>query len=181
MDPDQDAPGGADSDSDSDEDVPVNIVGDIPLEWYDEFDHIGWTSTGEKVIPKERPNALDEIIRRSTDPDWWRRIYDKYAGEYRTLTSDDLDLIDRIRTGRVALHDFQLYQPFRETPDPVHKIHPVTNFIRRKGGFVPSKATLYRVQQFIAEIRRPPTPTRRRTSTYGRHLSRSSRSAADDQ
>jgi hypothetical protein len=125
-------------------------------------------------------SSLDEVIRRSTDPDWWRRIYDQYAGEYRTLTSDDLDLINRIRTGRVALRDFQLYQPFRETPDPIHKIHPVTNFIRSKGGFIPSKARIYRVQKFIAEIRRLVTLTKRRTSTNGRHHSMSSRSAAGD-
>ena len=117
--------------SDSDDDVPINIVGNIPMEWYDEFNHIGYTATGEKLIPKERPDAIDEIIRRSTDPNWYRRIYDQLNGEFKTVTAEDLDLIQRIKTGRVALKDFQLYQDFHEK-EYEDKIHPLTNSISSK-------------------------------------------------
>ena len=39
--------------SDSEDEPSINVVGDIPLEWYDEFDHIGYQSDGSKLIPKE--------------------------------------------------------------------------------------------------------------------------------
>ncbi|KAH0789087.1 ribosome biogenesis protein BOP1 [Histomonas meleagridis] len=141
-----------DESSDTDDDVPVNIVGDIPMEWYDEFQHIGYTATGDKVIPKERPDAIDEIIRRSTDPEWWRRIYDQLNGEFKKISAEDLDLIQRIRTGRVALRDYQLYQDYHEK-EYEDKIHPLSNFISSKGKFRPSKQTIYRVNKFVAAIR----------------------------
>lgn len=138
--------------SDSDDEAPVNIVGDIPLEWYDEFDHVGYTSKGEKLIPKDRPNPIDEAIERSTNPDWWKKIYDKRNGEYKNITPELLDMIDRLRTGRVALSDFQLYTPQHES-EYADKIHPLTNFISRKEKFQPSKSSLYKVSQYIAKIR----------------------------
>lgn len=138
--------------SDSDDDVPINIVGNIPMEWYDEFNHIGYTATGEKLIPKERPDAIDEIIRRSTDPNWYRRIYDQLNGEFKTVTAEDLDLIQRIKTGRVALKDFQLYQDFHEK-EYEDKIHPLTNSISSKTKYQPSKNSLYRIGRYIRAIR----------------------------
>lgn len=143
----------SDVSSDSDDDAPVNIVGNIPMEWYDEFDHIGWTASGEKVIPKERPDKIEEIIRRSTDPNWWRRMYDRHAGEFRTLTDEDLDMLERIRSGRAALKDFQLHQPFRESEYP-DKIHPICNGMISKGAFRPSRQTIYRVMKCQAALHR---------------------------
>ncbi|OHT11633.1 block of proliferation protein [Tritrichomonas foetus] len=141
-----------DNSSDSEDEAPINIVGNIPLEWYDQFSHIGYTATGEKVIPKERPNAIDEIIERSTNKEWWRKIYDKLSGEYKTISSEDLDLIHRIRTGRVALKDFQLHRPFTEKEYP-DKIHPVTNSYIQKAHFQPSQSALKKVAKYIAAIR----------------------------
>ena len=138
--------------SDSEDEAPINVVGDIPLEWYDQFDHIGYTSRGEKVIPKDRPNAIDEIIARSTDKEWYRKIYDRLSGEYKTISPEDLDLIHRIRTGRVALKNFQLHVPQRET-DYADKIHPVTNSYIAKAHFQPSKSALKNVAKYIAMIR----------------------------
>ena len=122
------------------------------MEWYDEFQHIGYTATGEKVIPKERPDAIDEIIRRSTDPEWWRRIYDKLNGEFKKISAEDLDLIQRIRSGRVALRDYQLYQDFHEK-EYEDKIHPLSNAMSSKNKFRPSKQTIYRVNKMVAAIR----------------------------
>ena len=139
--------------SDSEDEAPINIVGNIPLEWYDEFDHIGWTASGEKVIPKERPNAIDEMIRRSTDPDWWRRIYDKLSGEFRTITPEDFEMIERIRSGKVALKDYELYLPWKEKEFP-DKIHPVSNVMKSKAAFQPPRSDIVRIMKIQAAIRR---------------------------
>lgn len=138
--------------SDSEDEASINIVGDIPLEWYDQFHHIGYTATGEKVIPKERPNQIDEIIERSVNPEWYRKFYDRLGGEYKTISKEDLDLIYRIKTGRVALRDFQLHRPFTEKEYP-DKIHPVNSGWVSKTHFQPPKSTLKRVAKIIASIR----------------------------
>lgn len=138
--------------SDSEDEASINIVGDIPLEWYDQFGHIGYTATGEKVIPKERPNPIDEVIERSTNPNWWRKIYDRLSGEYKTISSEDLDLIDRIRNGKVALKDFKLQLPFKEK-EYEDKNYPLTNSYVRKEHFQPSQSALKKVAKYIAAIR----------------------------
>lgn len=138
--------------TDSEDEASINIVGDIPHEWYDQFSHIGYTATGEKVIPKERPNPIDDIIERSRNPNWYRKIYDQLSGEYKTISSEDLDLIYRVRNGEVALKDFQLHLPYHEK-EYEDKIHPLTNSYVQKAHFQPSKSALQKVAKYIAAIR----------------------------
>jgi len=139
--------------SDSDDETSINIVGNIPLEWYDEFDHIGYTATGDKVIPKERQDPLQELIRRTQDPNWWRTYYDKREGQYKTITAEELDLVERIKSGRVALSDYNLYQPYKEKAYEDH-IHPLTNKMLPKKRFQPSKSTLYKISQVLNAMRK---------------------------
>ena len=54
----EDAP----SDDSSDEEV-LLWVGKIPLRWYDDYEHAGYTVTGDKVAKKES-DQLDEFLRR---------------------------------------------------------------------------------------------------------------------
>ncbi|KNC78998.1 hypothetical protein SARC_08587 [Sphaeroforma arctica JP610] len=35
-------------DSDSDDEIPANTVGNIPLEWYDDYEHVGYDLDGKK-------------------------------------------------------------------------------------------------------------------------------------
>ena len=69
----EDAP----SDDSSDEEVLLR-VGKIPLRWYDDYEHAGYTVTGDKVAKKEG-DELDEFLRRQKEgsKDWWREIEDK--------------------------------------------------------------------------------------------------------
>ena len=30
--------------------MPINTVGNIPLEWYDDFDHVGYDLDGHKIL-----------------------------------------------------------------------------------------------------------------------------------
>ena len=139
--------------SDSEDEPSVNVVGDIPLEWYDEFDHIGYQADGSKLIPKERPDLLDDVIRKARDPLWFRRYYDKREGQYKTISSEDLDLVARLKSGEVGIAGYNYYKPFTET-EYKDKIHPLTNKMLSKKHFQPSKSTLYKISQVMASMRR---------------------------
>ena len=41
-----------------------NRVGNIPLEWYKDHDHIGYDISGKKIIRKPKKDALDKLLDR---------------------------------------------------------------------------------------------------------------------
>jgi len=48
-----------------------NTVGNIPMEWYREFEHIGYDLLGKKIIKPEQGDELDEFVNRMDNPDYW--------------------------------------------------------------------------------------------------------------
>ena len=36
--------------SDSEDEAPVNTIGNVPLHWYDDFDHVGYDIDGRKIM-----------------------------------------------------------------------------------------------------------------------------------
>lgn len=48
-----------------------NRVGNVPTQWYKDEQHVGYDVTGEKIIRKNKPDALEEHIARQEDPEWW--------------------------------------------------------------------------------------------------------------
>ena len=50
--------------------------GNVPLEWYDEFDHVGYDLEGRKIMRGARKDELDALIDRFDNPDAGRTIHD---------------------------------------------------------------------------------------------------------
>lgn len=49
-----------------------NTLGKIPLEWYDDFPHIGYDLNGEKMWKPAKGDALEDFLSKMEDPDkWW--------------------------------------------------------------------------------------------------------------
>lgn len=121
---------GEESDSSSDGDV--NPVGDIPMRWYDGYDHIGYDRSGEQIIRKNKPSALD----LAADPSSWRRIYDDKNDEEIILSHDELKQIARMRSGRYPDIDVDtegelinwagapLQHPLSSAPEPKRRFLP---------------------------------------------------------
>ncbi len=52
-----------------------NTVGDIPMEWYDDLPHIGYTVEGKKIMRPAKGDELDKFLATVEDPDsWWVHI-----------------------------------------------------------------------------------------------------------
>lgn len=60
---------GAETESD-DEEV-LNTVGNIPMEWYNDFPHIGYNLDGEKVMRPAKGDELDQFLEKMDNPDFW--------------------------------------------------------------------------------------------------------------
>ena len=75
-------------------------VGDIPLQWYKDEDHIGYTREGEKIAKSKRRDRLEALLARNDSSKDWRTIYDEYNDEDITLSKEELQMLRRIREGQ---------------------------------------------------------------------------------
>lgn len=95
-------------DSSDEEDI-RNTVGNIPMKWYDEYDHIGYDWDGKKIIKPQKGDQLDNFLKRMEDPDFWRTIKDPQTGQDVVLSEADIDLITRIQKRKIPDITFDEY------------------------------------------------------------------------
>lgn len=49
-----------------------NTVGNVPLEWYDDFPHVGYDLDGRRIYkPLRTPDELDQFLDKMDNPDYW--------------------------------------------------------------------------------------------------------------
>ena len=49
-----------------------NTVGNVPLEWYDDFPHVGYDLDGRRIYkPLRTRDELDQFLDKMDDPDYW--------------------------------------------------------------------------------------------------------------
>jgi hypothetical protein len=52
----------------SDDEAPRNTIGNVPLEWYKDSEHIGYDLTGKKIIKKGGKDGIDRFLASQDDP-----------------------------------------------------------------------------------------------------------------
>ncbi len=72
-------------------------VGNVPLVWYKDEDHIGYDIEGGKIEKRQRGDKLDALLARNDSRAASRTIYDEYNDEEIVLTKEELAMIMRIR------------------------------------------------------------------------------------
>lgn len=50
---------------------PINSVGNIPMEWYEDYPHIGYDIDGKKIMKPAKGDELDKFLENMEDPDLW--------------------------------------------------------------------------------------------------------------
>ena len=84
-------------DSSDEEDI-VNTIGNVPLEWYRDFDHLGYDIDAKKILRPERYNEIDNFLAKHDDPNYWRTVTDPLTGRKHVLTSEEIGVINSIMT-----------------------------------------------------------------------------------
>lgn len=51
--------------------APRNTIGDVPLEWYKDEEHIGYDLSGKKIKKKEKQSKLDSFLASTDDSKNW--------------------------------------------------------------------------------------------------------------
>lgn len=142
-----------DSDSSEDERPSRNTVGNVPLEWYKDEEHIGYDKEGNKIIKSKKKDELAKLLDKVDDKNAWRTIYDEYNDEQIVLTKEEIKMIQRIRTGRYPHAEIN---PFDEPFEFEYKegIHPLSNAPEPKRRFMPSKWEAKKVVKLVRALRR---------------------------
>ena len=100
------------SESDSSEDEGIlNRVGDIPLAWYKNEEHIGYDIEGRKLKRSEK-SALERLLEAADDPNAFRTIYDALHDEKKALSNADLELIFNLQRNRVPNAGYDMYADY---------------------------------------------------------------------
>ncbi|GFT62650.1 ribosome biogenesis protein bop1 [Nephila pilipes] len=136
----------------SDEEDIRNTVGNIPMEWYDEFPHIGYDVDGKKIFKPAKSDEIDEFLSKMDDPNYWRTVKNKMTGEKVVLTDEDLDIIQRIQRGKFPTPAVQ-YEPFEDFFTYEQMEQPVTNHPPHKRSFIPSKIEKRMVSKLVHAIK----------------------------
>ena len=124
----------------------------VPLEWYDEFDHVGYDLDGGKILRGTRKDELDSLIARFDDPNASRTVHDYLHGVDVVLSEADIALVKRLQKRR---YPSATMNPF---PDAVHheyadKAHPLSNAPPRKAPFLPSRWEAKKVMRLVMAMR----------------------------
>lgn len=82
-----------DSDDSSEDESMINTIGNVPLEWYEEYDHIGYDRNGNRILKRKQKDALDHLIAKHDDPNYLRTVYDEINDREHVLSNQDLETI----------------------------------------------------------------------------------------
>ncbi|CAH9081688.1 unnamed protein product [Cuscuta epithymum] len=142
------------SDSSEDEVAPRNTVGDVPLKWYEDEEHIGYDLAGKKIKKKEKQDRLDSFLASADDSKNWRKIYDEYNDEEVELTKDEVKIIRRMMKGKAPHAAFDPYPDYVDWFAWDGAKHPLSSAPEPKRRFIPSKWESKKVVQYVRAIRK---------------------------
>ncbi|KOC63532.1 Ribosome biogenesis protein BOP1 like protein, partial [Habropoda laboriosa] len=139
-------------DSSDEEDI-RNTVGNIPMKWYNNYDHIGYNWDGKKIIKPQKGDQLDNFLKRMEDPEFWRTIKDLQTGQDIVLSEADIDLITRIQKRKIPDATFNEYAPWIEwfTSEVIKT--PLRKFPEHKRSFLPSKSEAKKVSKLVHALK----------------------------
>lgn len=96
----------------SDEEEMRNYVGNIPYQWYDEYQHIGYDLDGQKIVKPESKDKIDEFMKKIDDPNFMRTVVDRATKQEKIVSDEDLLFLNRYTQG---LYTDPSYDPYEKT------------------------------------------------------------------
>ncbi|XP_022342098.2 ribosome biogenesis protein bop1-A-like [Crassostrea virginica] len=147
-----DKPDEYDYDSSDEEDI-RNTVGNVPLEWYKEYPHIGYDIEGNRLLKPQTGDQLDEFLNKMDNPNYWRTVTNKMTGQNVVLSKEDLSLIQNLQGSKHPDSSTENYEPWIDFFTHEKMIHPVTNHPQHKRSFIPSKWEKLKVGQMVHALK----------------------------
>ncbi|KAG2175431.1 hypothetical protein INT43_001078 [Umbelopsis isabellina] len=143
----------ADYDSDSSTEDVENTVGKVPMEWYDDFPHIGYDIDGKRVLRPAKGDELEKFLSTMDDPDSWRSVAVDKEGKDVVLNDEELDIIRRLQGGDIPDAAYDPYEPTIEWFSSKKEVMPLSAAPEPKSRFIPSKWEAKKIMKIVRAIR----------------------------
>ncbi|KAJ1987528.1 Ribosome biogenesis protein erb1 [Dimargaris cristalligena] len=143
----------ADYDSDSSTEDTGNTVGNVPMEWYDDYPHIGYDIDGKRVLKPATRDELDKFLSNADDPDAWTTVPNTLSQTDVKLTDEELQIIKRLQGGLFPDAGYDPYEPQVEFFSSKVSEHPLPQPTEPKRRFLPSKWEAQKIRKMVAAIR----------------------------
>ncbi|KAF1336193.1 Ribosome biogenesis protein bop1-like, partial [Globisporangium splendens] len=138
----------------SDDEENINTIGNVPLRWYEDYDHIGYDIEGKKILKSNAGgDGIDNAIAAKDDPNYERTVYDAYNDRKIVVSDRDMEIIRRIQAGAFAHPEFEAYPEYVDYYTSDKMIHAMGNDQEPKSRFVPSKWERMKVMKIIKGIK----------------------------
>ncbi|CAG8501390.1 818_t:CDS:10 [Diversispora eburnea] len=128
-------------DSDTSIEDPINTVGNIPMEWYNDYPHIGYNINGKRILKPAKGDELDKFLDNNS------------LQQNVRLTDEELEIIRRIQLGEFPDPNYDPYEPTVEWFTSKPEVMPLSAAPEPKRRFVPSKWEAKRIMKLVHAIR----------------------------
>ena len=130
-----------------------NRIGNVPLEFYADEDHIGYNIEGKPIARKSKQDAIDNWLN-NLDASKNPTVYDEINDEYIEISKEDVDLIRNIRKGKIAhagqINEYPDYVPYYTKNVEMNSLH---NDQLPKRRFIPSKIEAKLILRYVNAIK----------------------------
>jgi len=141
------------ADGDSSDEELRNTIGAVPVEWYNDEEHIGYDNLGNKILKPDRGNAADELMRKLEDPNYANTVTDALTGQDVELAPEDLALLHRLVQSKAPAADYNMYEPFLDLYSHEVEEMPRSGRPEHKRSFKPSVDDRKKVSRFVHAIK----------------------------
>ncbi|KAL5110223.1 Ribosome biogenesi protein bop1 [Taenia crassiceps] len=152
-----------DFDSSDEEDI-RNTVGNVPMQWYESFPHVGYDASGRPImrptVSQQSADAISDFLKTSSTGQGeqdaeWRTIVDPKTGQSVVLSDRDLEIVTRMSAGKGVLGDKEgdIHQPWEDFFSNSVLQMPVTAHPPEKRSFIPSLLDRRRVGRITHAIK----------------------------
>jgi len=139
-------------DSSDEEDI-RNTIGNIPVNWYDDYEHIGYNLDGKRIRKPKRGDELDAFLRRMEGGDAGVTVQDPMTGQDVVLSAKDVEAIRSIRAGKVPDAGYDMYENLVPWFSNQVLDTPICNAPESKRSFLPSIDEKRRVGKMVHAIK----------------------------
>ncbi|KAG3121389.1 Ribosome biogenesis protein [Phytophthora idaei] len=137
----------------SDDEENVNTIGNVPLRWYEDYDHIGYNVDGKKIMKSNNGDGIDDAIAAKDHPNYDRTVYDAYNDRKIAISDRDMEIIRRMQAGAFAHPEFEAYPDYVDVYSSNTIIHSMGNDLEPKSRFLPSKWERMKVMKIMKGIK----------------------------